>query len=95
MLTPSESFSAKEIRFLQNEASEWIKKVNAEIIKAAENGQSRVHISVYNNDKKDYTEFYNAPFALIEHFKNRGFNCEMAGQSNVLISWEEIKPAAL
>lgn len=93
MLNPSENFSAKEIRFLQTVASEWIKKTNAEIIKAAENGDSKVQISVWDNLKKAYTEFYNAPFALIEHFKNRGFHCEMAGQSNVLISWEETKPA--
>lgn len=87
MLQPSENFTAKEIQFLQNHATEWIQKVNAEIIRVAENGGAEARISVYDHIKQEYTEFMLAPRVLIEHFKHRGFDAEMNGQSALIIKW--------
>lgn len=84
MLQPSENFGAEQIRFLQREAESWIIKANEEIIYAAENGRNQAHVDI----KSDLgSKFYNAPDALIEHFKNRGFDVLVNGQTSIIIKW--------
>lgn len=87
MLKPSDNFTAKEIRFLQTEATEWIAMVNAKIIEAANNGDAKVRISIYDAVKKDDTEYYQAPYALRNHFEQRGFVVEPNGQTSIIIKW--------
>lgn len=86
MLQPFENFTANEIRFLQNEATEWIQKANMLIIEAANEGKSEVYIPIY--EKGQPTGYYNAPQALQAHFKQRGFVVQPNGQSSVILSWE-------
>lgn len=87
MLQPSENFGAEQIRFLQNEATDWIKYVNQEIIKAANDGKNEAYIDITSRKDNIGFKFYNAPDALIEHFKSRGFGYESGGQSYILIKW--------
>lgn len=86
MLKPTENFGADQIRFLQKEASEWIKSANESIIAAASNGNDRTHIDITNRSELG-NKFYKGADALIEHFKSRGFECNVAGQSHVEIKW--------
>lgn len=88
MLQPFENFTANEIRFLQNEATDWIEKANKLIIEAANAGKNEVYIPFYDNGSKEHNGYYNAPFALQAHFKQRGFTVKPNGQSSIIISWE-------
>lgn len=86
MLQPTENFSADSIRFLQKEASEWIKAANEAIIEAASNGGNEARIDITTRSELGH-KFYRGAYALIEHFKARGFQCNVAGQSYVEIKW--------
>lgn len=85
MLQPTEYFTEKEVSFLQNEASEWIHHVNQKIIEAASAGKSEVYIDIHAHPigKK----YWNAPDALIEHFKRRGFTHQFNGQCTTIFKW--------
>lgn len=87
MLQPSENFSAEQIRFLQNEATEWIQHVNKKIIEAATEGKDEAYIDITIKKDGIGQQFYKAPSALIEHFKSRGFAYESGGQSYVIFKW--------
>jgi hypothetical protein len=87
MLEPSDNFTADEIRFLQQEAEEWITKANALILAAANEGQAQARIPFYENGSKEHNGFFNAPFALQAHFKQRGFEIISNGMSSMTISW--------
>lgn len=89
MLQPSENFSANEIRFLQNEAIEWIQKANKLILEAANEGNNEARIPFYENGSKEDNGYYNAPFALQAHFKQRGFDVIPYGMSSLIISWKQ------
>ena len=86
MLQPSEYFTAKEVQFLQNEASEWIHHVNKKIIEAASDGKSEVYIDITSRDPVG-EKYWMAPDALIEHFKCRGFGHIYNGQSSAIFTW--------
>lgn len=86
MLQPSENFTADQIRFLQNEATEWIKHVNDKIIEAASAGKSEVYIDI--NAHPIGKKYWEAPNALIEHFKKRGFSHQFNGQCTTIFKWE-------
>lgn len=89
MLQPSDGFTAKQVQFLQNEASEWIEHVNKKIIEAASNGKSEVYIDIHAHPiGKKYWE---APDVLIDHFKSRGFTHTFNGQCTTIFSWPEKK----
>lgn len=87
MLEPSENFSADQIRFLQNEATEWIQHVNKKIIEAANDGKNEAYIDIRRTEGNIGQQFYKAATALIEHFKNRGFEYEPNGQSFLVFKW--------
>lgn len=87
MLQPSENFGAEQIRFLQNEATEWIQHVNRKIIEAASDGKNEVHIDIRIKQGNIGQQFYKAASALIEHFKSRGFEYESNGQSSIIFKW--------
>lgn len=91
MLQPTEYFTAKEVLFLQNEASEWIHHVNQKIIEAASAGKSEVYIDI--NAHPVGKKYWYAPGALIEHFKSRGFMHQFNGQCTTIFKWEEKKEA--
>jgi hypothetical protein len=88
MLHPSDNFTADQIRFLQNEADEWIGKANRLIIEAANEGKSEVYIPIYENGSNRHNGYYNAPDALQAHFRQRGFNVTPNGQSSILVDWK-------
>lgn len=88
-LSVLDHFRANEVRFLQNEATEWIQKANTLIIEAANEGKTEVQIPIYENGSKEHNGYYNAPLALQAHFKGRGFIVQPNGQSSIIISWEE------
>lgn len=87
MLQPYENFTAEEIRFLQNEATEWIEKANKLIFEAANEGKDEVYIPFYDNGSNIHNGYFNAPFALQAHFKQRGFNVIPNGMSSMIINW--------
>ncbi len=89
MLTPSSKFTAKEIRFLQTNASMWINHINEKIIDAAGSNLTELNLSIWDNVKQDYEECTHALEALIEHFRQRGFNVKLNGQSSIIINWQE------
>lgn len=86
MLQPSENFTADQIRFLQNEAAEWIRHANQKIIEAANEGKSEASIDITGRNPLG-NKYYYAPDALIEHFKSRGFGHIWNGQSSVIFTW--------
>jgi hypothetical protein len=87
MLEPSENFGAEQIRFLQNEATEWIQHVNKKIIEAANEGKNEARIDIRIREGNIGQKFYKASDALIEHFKSRGFDYEPGGQSYITFKW--------
>jgi hypothetical protein len=88
MLEPSSNFTAEEVQFLQNEASEWISYVNSRIIEAASAGKSEVYINITDKDPIG-CKYWRAPDALIEHFKSRGFGHKWNGQCTTVFTWEK------
>lgn len=87
MLQPTENFTADQIRFLQNEATEWINYVNEKIIEAASEGKNEVYIDIHAHPiGKKYWE---APGVLIDHFKKRGFAHQYNGQCTTIFKWEK------
>ncbi len=90
MLQPTEYFTAKEVEFLQNEASEWIQHVNKQIIAAASDGKSEVYIDISERDPIGKKYWY-APDVLIEHFKSRGFTHRFNGQCSTMFKWNVVK----
>jgi hypothetical protein len=90
MLQPSEYFHANEVRFLQTEATEWIQYVNERIIAAASEGKHEVYIDISERDPIG-KKYWQAPGALIEHFKSRGFVHQFNGQCTTIFKWIVIK----
>lgn len=87
MLQSSGNFTATELRFLQKKANGWIVKTNALILDAAEKGRESITIAIpQNSDNRD--DFYYAPNALLEHFRNRGFKID-AQMERLTINWED------
>jgi hypothetical protein len=86
MLQPTEYFHANEVRFLQAEAAEWIQYVNEKIIAAAGEGQYEVFIDISERDPIG-KKYWQAPNALIEHFKSRGFTHQFNGQCSTIFKW--------
>lgn len=85
-LNPSEYFSAEQVRFLQNEAADWIRKANENIIEAANNGRNECIVDIRTTSGIGF-KYYNAPDALRAHFEKRGFVIETGGMSNITIKW--------
>ena len=86
MLTPPENFTADNIRFLQNEATEWIQHANQKILEAANNGLSEAQVDITTRNPLG-NKFYYAGSCLLDHFISRGFGAELCGQSYIKFSW--------
>lgn len=89
MLKTSDNFSANEIRFLQNEATQFIQDTNAQIIEAAKIGKSEIRVLKWDDKTQRYFTWTVAQLAIMAHFEHRGFTVIMEGMGSMTISWQE------
>lgn len=83
-------FTAKQAYFVAKEATELFDKMDAVIMKRANDGELQVDFRLYGEMQiEDFSKFFygNAEF-IIQYYEHRGFEVMVNGQTSLTISWK-------